>query len=303
MYKDVPKDRRPRLRQKSAFWCIPPVHGADLKGPLRVDLTRSPHRLAMTAICAQRPSTAASSNRMTPPHRGRSGPDCTDLNSRRPRGSCRGSGAHSPLVRLSQQAQSAQPSAADGRSRPSKRSVRIATPRASMDRGSTSRRSLCSSASSRGEQPPLPTLAGFEFEFVAEDVASQDGSLSTLRWSIVSPRKMRGRELVFIADCWSLGKGLALWSSQEIANLSLRLAFGPSTRRPEFPRLDFARSSGPLAKRVPLHLVPRWTFDGTRSTISPPTVRLSALAPAKVAQTLLLLVHSLGADDVTARRR
>jgi hypothetical protein len=50
-------------------------------------------------------------------------------------------------------------------------------------------------ASSRGEQPPLPALAGFEFEFVAEDVASQDGSLSTLRWSIVSPRKMRGRRV------------------------------------------------------------------------------------------------------------
>jgi hypothetical protein len=53
MYKDVPKDRRPRLRPKSAFSCMPPVHGADLKGPLRVDLTRSPHRLAMTAICAK----------------------------------------------------------------------------------------------------------------------------------------------------------------------------------------------------------------------------------------------------------
>ena len=64
---------------------------------------------------------------------------------------------------------------------------------------------------------------------------------------------------------------MALWSSQEIANLSLRLAFGPSTRQAGvFRRLDFARSSGPLAKRVPLHLVPRWTFDGTRSTISPP---------------------------------
>jgi len=34
-------------------------------------------------------------------------------------------------------------------------------------------------SSSRREQPPLPTLAGFEF--IAEDVASYDGSLSTLR--------------------------------------------------------------------------------------------------------------------------
>ena len=269
-----------------------------------VHLNRPPRRSAMTAVCAQRPSTAASSNRMTPPHRGRSRPDCTHSNSRRPRGSCRGSGAHSPLVRLSQQAPSAQPSAADGRSRPSKRSVRIATPRASMDRGSTSRCSLRSGASSRGEQPPLPTLAGFEFEFVAEDVASQDGSLSTLRWSIVSPRKMRGRRVglyrgslvvrqrlgpVVVARDRQLVSSSCLWAQHKTAGV-LR-------------RLDFARSSGPLAKRVPLHLVPRWTFDGTRSTISPPTVRLSALAPAKVAQTLLLLVQSLGADDVTARRR
>ena len=83
-------------------------------------------------------------------------------------------------------------------------------------------------------------------------------------------------------------------------------------------RLDFARSSRPLAKRLPLHLIARWTFDGTRSTISPPTAHSrrrripssaaiwmldpSALAPAKVAQTLLLLVRSLGADDVTTPR-
>ena len=200
-----------------------------------VHLNRPPRRWAMTAVCAQRPSTAASSNRMTPPHRGRSGPDCTNSNSRRPRGSCRGSGAHSPLVRLSQQAQSAQPSAADGRSRPSKRSVRIATPRASMDRGSTSRRSLCSSASSRGEQPPLPTLAGFEFEFVAEDVASQDGSLSTLRWSIVSPRKMRGRRVglyrgllvvrqrlgpVVVARDRQLVSSSCLWAQHKTAGVS-----------------------------------------------------------------------------------
>jgi hypothetical protein len=58
MYKDVPKDRRPRLRPKSAFSCIPPVHRADFKGPLRVDLTRLPNRPATTAICALRSCTA-----------------------------------------------------------------------------------------------------------------------------------------------------------------------------------------------------------------------------------------------------
>ena len=36
-----------------------------------------------------------------------------------------------------------------------------------------------SGASSRLEQPPFPTRAGFEFS--AEDVASHDGSLSSLR--------------------------------------------------------------------------------------------------------------------------
>jgi hypothetical protein len=44
--------------------------------------------------------------------------------------------------------------------------------------GSTKRRSW-RRASSRREQPPLPTLAGFEL--IAEDVASHDGSLSTFR--------------------------------------------------------------------------------------------------------------------------
>ena len=43
------------------------------------------------------------------------------------------------------------------------------------------------------EQPPLPTLAGFEF--VAEDVASHDGSLSTLRRTIVDPRRKRSRRV------------------------------------------------------------------------------------------------------------
>jgi hypothetical protein len=44
---------------------------------------------------------------------------------------------------------------------------------------STAKSSVRSGASSRREQPSLPTLAGFEF--VAEDVASHDGSLSTFR--------------------------------------------------------------------------------------------------------------------------
>ena len=45
--------------------------------------------------------------------------------------------------------------------------------------GSTTKSRARSGASSRREQSPLPTLAGFEF--IAEDVASHDGSLSTLR--------------------------------------------------------------------------------------------------------------------------
>ena len=40
------------------------------------------------------------------------------------------------------------------------------------------RERLCSPASSRPEQSPLPTLAGFVF--VAENVASHDGPLSTV---------------------------------------------------------------------------------------------------------------------------
>jgi hypothetical protein len=41
------------LRPKTAFSPFPPVDEADLERVLRVDLTRSPHRLAMTAICAK----------------------------------------------------------------------------------------------------------------------------------------------------------------------------------------------------------------------------------------------------------
>jgi hypothetical protein len=35
------------------------IHRVDLEGQQRVDLTRSPRCLAMTAMCALRPSTAA----------------------------------------------------------------------------------------------------------------------------------------------------------------------------------------------------------------------------------------------------
>ena len=48
-------------------------------------------------------------------------------------------------------------------------------------------------ASSRREQSPLPTLAGFEF--ITEDVASHDGSLSTMRRTIVGPRRKRGQRV------------------------------------------------------------------------------------------------------------
>jgi hypothetical protein len=34
----------------TAFRRMPPVHGTDREGPLRVELTRSPHRLAMTYL-------------------------------------------------------------------------------------------------------------------------------------------------------------------------------------------------------------------------------------------------------------
>jgi hypothetical protein len=62
----------PRLQPTTAFQRFLPVHRADLKGRLRVDLTRSPHRLAMTAICGLLPSTASSSD-------GLNSPDCRPL--------------------------------------------------------------------------------------------------------------------------------------------------------------------------------------------------------------------------------
>ena len=65
------------------------------------------------------------------------------------------------------------------RGRPDSPLVRIATAHASTDWGSTTKSSVRSGASSRREQPSLPTLAGLEF--IVEDVASHDGSLSTSR--------------------------------------------------------------------------------------------------------------------------
>jgi hypothetical protein len=55
--------------------------GANREGQQRVEFSRSPNRPDMAAFCAFRPSTAASSNRMTPPHRGRPRPECADSNS------------------------------------------------------------------------------------------------------------------------------------------------------------------------------------------------------------------------------
>ena len=49
-----------RLQPKSAFSCFPPVHTIGPEGQLRVDLTRSPHCLALTAICAFRPYASSS---------------------------------------------------------------------------------------------------------------------------------------------------------------------------------------------------------------------------------------------------
>ena len=79
-------------------------------------------------------------------------------------------------------------------------------------------------------------------------------------------------ESVPIADRCSRGKRLTPTSSREIATLSLRLAFAPSARPPEhYRRLDFARSSRPLAKRLPLHLIARWRVDETWATVRQPT--------------------------------
>jgi hypothetical protein len=44
----------PTLSAKVRFLALPVVRRADLECPLRVDLTRSPRRLAMTAMCAYR---------------------------------------------------------------------------------------------------------------------------------------------------------------------------------------------------------------------------------------------------------
>ena len=129
-------------------------------------------------------------------------------------------------------------------------------------------------------------------------------------------------ESVPIADRWPLGKGLALRSSREIAIVFLRFAFALSARPPESPTTCLSAVVGSLAKRLPRHLMARWPFGVTWWTISQPTAHclqmtlpssgatsifdlcLStsapavALAPAKVGQTLLLLVRRLGACAV-----
>ena len=92
----------------------------------------------------------------------------------------------------------------------------------------------------------------------------------------------------------------------------------PAPDRRSLRRLDFARSSRPLAKRLPLHLIARWTVDETWATVRQPTAHSrrrripssaaiwmldpSALAPAKEGQTLPRLVRRLGAYDVTTPR-
>jgi hypothetical protein len=50
-------------------------------------------------------------------------------------------------------------------------------------------------------------------------------------------------------------------------------------------RLDFARSSRPLAKRLPLQLIARWTVDGMRSTISSPTAHSRPTRPSSSGAT------------------
>ena len=44
------------LSPKTAFWLLSAVHTADLEGPLRVDLIRSPNHPAATASCALLPA-------------------------------------------------------------------------------------------------------------------------------------------------------------------------------------------------------------------------------------------------------
>ena len=48
--------RNRRLQLKTAFSRLPPVHRADLKGQLRVDLTRSQLSQGTAALCAFRPA-------------------------------------------------------------------------------------------------------------------------------------------------------------------------------------------------------------------------------------------------------
>jgi hypothetical protein len=55
------------LRPKTAFPRFPPVHRTDFGGQLRGDLARSPSRRCMTAICAFRPFTPPSLDRLASP--------------------------------------------------------------------------------------------------------------------------------------------------------------------------------------------------------------------------------------------
>jgi hypothetical protein len=49
--------RNCRVPPASAIWCTPTVHRTNCEGALRVDLTCSPTRRRMAAICAHRPKT------------------------------------------------------------------------------------------------------------------------------------------------------------------------------------------------------------------------------------------------------
>ena len=58
-----------------------PFIGSNPKVAFGSDLARWPSPPGMSALCALRPFTAASPNRMTPPHRDRSEPEYSDFNS------------------------------------------------------------------------------------------------------------------------------------------------------------------------------------------------------------------------------
>ena len=75
-----PSEQRWRASNSRLRWIAACPHtrrnfrsGSRSTGPVRRTVWR------MTAICALRPFTAPSSNRMTPPHRGRSRPECPEF--------------------------------------------------------------------------------------------------------------------------------------------------------------------------------------------------------------------------------